>query len=47
MAASFHKFYYKMWDGFCFNTGKNFLVEVFSKPIEGPYVPLKKGSMYV
>ena len=26
--ASFNKFYGKMWVGFCFNTGKRFLVDV-------------------
>ena len=48
IAASFNKFYGKMWNGFCLqclNTGKqnphprrDFIL----KPIEGPYFPLKK-----
>ena len=28
MAASFNKFYGKMWDGFCLNTRKRFLIEL-------------------
>ena len=31
MTASFNKFYGKIWDGFCFNTGKRFLVELLLK----------------
>ena len=31
MTASFNEFYDKMWDDFCLNIGKGFLVEVFFK----------------
>ena len=31
MVAPFNKFYSKIWDSFCLNTGKPFFVEVFLK----------------
>ena len=45
MAATFNKFYGKMWDGFCLNTEKRFFRRgSILKPIERPYVPLKNGT---
>ena len=32
--APFSEFYDKIWVGFCFNTGKQFFLEVFLKPTE-------------
>ena len=44
MGASFNKFYCKIWDGFCLNTGKWFLLEVYFKANRKTFCSSKKRA---